>query len=78
MFASQRRQSTKSPDFELTHDDRCEHHECIIELSALEFPEPGRFTLEILYDGDCIGHADVEALFMPTPEYSDGETPDSY
>ena len=63
----------ESPEFELHHDDRREHHECIIELSALEFPEPGRYTLEILYDGDTIGHADVEALAMPMPEYTDGE-----
>ena len=62
-----------SPEFELCHDDRREHHECIIELSALEFPGPGRFTLEILYDGDFIGHADIEALPMPAPEYSDEE-----
>ena len=64
----------ESPEFELEHDDRREHHECIIELSDLEFPEPGRFTLEIYYDRDyLIGHADVEAMPMPTPEYSDEE-----
>ena len=33
-----------------------------------------RFTLEIYYDRDLlIGHADVEAMPMPTPEYSDEE-----
>ena len=64
----------ESPEFELIHDDRREHHECIIELASLEFPEPGRFTLEIMYDGDhLIGHADIEALLMPMPEYSDEE-----
>ena len=57
----------KSPEFDLTHEDRREHHECIFDLPPLHFPEPGRYTLEILFDGDdVIAHADVEA--QPLPE----------
>ncbi len=58
----------ESPGFELHHNDRREHHECIFDLPPLEFPEAGRFTLEILYDGETIGHADVEAMPIPDPE----------
>lgn len=58
----------ESPPFELVHEDRREHHECIFDLPPLEFPEEGRYTLEILYDDDTIGHADVEALKTPPQE----------
>lgn len=55
----------ESPPFDLSHDDRREHHECIFDLPPLQFPGPGRYTLEILYDDEVIGHADVEALHLP-------------
>jgi len=59
----------QSPGDEIVHGDRREHHECIFELPPLPFPEPGRYTLEILFDGDdSIGHADVEAQLLPDPE----------
>ena len=59
----------ESPPFPIQHDDRREPHECIFDLPPLEFPGPGRYSLEILYDGDMIGHADVEAVL---PEESIG------
>lgn len=56
----------QSPSFDLFHEDRREHHECIFDLPPLHFPEPGRYTLEIVYDqDDVIGHADVEAQPLP-------------
>ena len=56
----------ESPPFQLIHEDRREHHECIFDLPPLNFPEPGRYTLEIVYDDtDVIGHADVEAQQLP-------------
>lgn len=58
----------ESPGFALVHEDRREHHECIFDLPPLQFPAPGRFTLEILYDDEVIGHADVEALAIPDPD----------
>jgi hypothetical protein len=58
----------ESPPFDLVHENRREHHECIFDLPPLSFPEPGSYTLEILYDGeDVIGHADVEAQELPEP-----------
>ena len=64
----------ESPGFQLSHDDRKEHHECIFDLPPLEFPDPARYTLEILYDGELIGHADVEALEL-TDEDDETEGP---
>jgi len=59
----------ESPPFELIHKDRREHHECIFDLPPLEFPKPGRYTLEIIFDNeDVIGHADVEALLLQPVE----------
>ncbi len=52
----------ESPQFPIAHDDRREPHECIFDLPPLEFPEAGRYSLEIFYDSELIGHADVEAL----------------
>ncbi|MGE3163273.1 MAG: hypothetical protein AB7O52_00020 [Planctomycetota bacterium] len=63
----------ESPGFPLIHDDRREHHECIFDLPPLQFPDPGRYTLEILYDGDVIGHADVEALTVPEADEEDSD-----
>lgn len=61
----------ESPKFPIAHDDRREPHECIFDLPPLDFQEPGRYSLEILYDGETIGHADVEAL---TPKENTGSS----
>ncbi|MFQ5654775.1 MAG: hypothetical protein ACE5GW_08595 [Planctomycetota bacterium] len=58
----------QSPGFVLNHGDRREHHECIFDLPPLHFPGPGRYSVEILYDSDIIGHADVEALSVEATE----------
>jgi len=56
----------ESPEFGLEHDDRREHHECIFDLPPMEFPEPGRYSWEVIFDGvDIIGTADVEAILIP-------------
>ncbi len=59
-----------SPEFELHHEDRREHHECIFDLPPLNFPEPGRYSVEIMYDGDSIGHVDIEACKLSPDEIS--------
>ena len=55
----------ESPEFEIYHDDRREHHECIFELPPMEFPEPGRYTWEVVFNRtETLGTADVEAVLM--------------
>ena len=55
----------ESPEFPLEHSDRREHHECIFELPPMEFPEPGRYTWEVVFNGtEVIGTADVEAVLL--------------
>lgn len=55
----------ESRPYDLVHEDRREHHECIFDLPPLRFSEPGRYTLEIIFDGDdVIGHVDVEAQLL--------------
>ncbi|MDA9264555.1 MAG: hypothetical protein GWP41_02525 [Planctomycetia bacterium] len=62
----------ESPEFEIYHDDRREHHECIFELPPMVFPEPGRYTWEIIYDGtELLGTADVEAVLLTEDFLSD-------
>ncbi|MCI0651970.1 MAG: hypothetical protein L0Z55_08805 [Planctomycetes bacterium] len=53
---------TESPNFVIKHDDKIEPHECIFDLPPLTFPSPGRYSLDILFNGDPIAHAYVEAL----------------
>ncbi len=55
----------ESPEFEIYHDDRREHHECIFELPPMEFPEPGRYTWEVIFNRtEILGTADVEAVLL--------------
>jgi len=66
----------ESPEFGLDHDDRREHHECIFELPPMEFPEPGRYTWEVIFDGtEIIGTADVEAILIPAHGEETDEEP---
>ena len=62
----------ESPEFHLEHEDRREHHECIFELPPMEFDGPGRYTWEVIFDGEeIIGTADVEAILLTCEEMNE-------
>ena len=59
----------------MTGDTLCDP-EWPISLEAMEFPEPGRYTWEVIFDGtEIIGTADVEAILIPAHGEETDEEP---
>jgi len=56
------RELAKSSSIDIKQAERLGHHEIAMQLPALSFPHPGKYAIEILWDGEFLGQVKLDVV----------------